>query len=40
MAEIMFLKSNEKRRHEQNPKELLDIREKVVGYQRRWRIVT
>jgi hypothetical protein len=40
MAEIMVLKSNEKRGYERNPKELLDIREKVAGYQRRWRVLT
>jgi hypothetical protein len=40
MAEIMVLKSNEKRGYERNPKELLDIREKVAEYQRRWRVVT
>jgi hypothetical protein len=39
MAEIIVLKSNEKRGYERNPKELLDIREKVAGYQRRWRVV-
>jgi hypothetical protein len=40
MAEIMVLKSNEKRGYERNPKELLGGREKVAGYQRRWRVVT
>jgi hypothetical protein len=39
MAEIMVLKSNEKRAYERNPKGLLGGQEKVARYQRRWRVV-